>query len=86
MCGRMSQSPLDIEAFQKRFGEAVRCQRHLMKISQEELADRCGLHRTYISEIERGRKSASLRALLVIASALGCAPHFLIKEAEQTYD
>ncbi|MFH7028646.1 MAG: helix-turn-helix domain-containing protein [Heteroscytonema crispum UTEX LB 1556] len=78
----MNQRPLDVEAFQKRFGEVVRRHRQMLSISQEELADRCGLHRTYISEIERGRKSASLKALLAIASSLGCPPHVLIKEAE----
>jgi ribosome-binding protein aMBF1 (putative translation factor) len=43
---------------------AVPRRRQAMGISQEELASRCKLHRTYISEIERGLKSASLRDYL----------------------
>lgn len=69
-------------AFQKRFGEIVRFRRHKLGVSQEELADRCGLHRTYVSEIERGLKSLSLNALLSLAEALEVAPHLLVKEAE----
>jgi transcriptional regulator with XRE-family HTH domain len=70
--------------FKKRFGEVVRHHRQRLGISQEELADRSGLHRTYISEIERGLKSPSLKALLAIASALGCLPHILVKESENS--
>ena len=39
-----------------RFGEAVRKLRQERQISQEEFADLCGLHRTYISDIELGKK------------------------------
>lgn len=80
----MSEHPFNAEAFQKRFGEVVRHHRQRLGISQEELADRSGLHRTYISEIERGLKSPSLKALLAIASALGCLPHILVKESENS--
>jgi transcriptional regulator with XRE-family HTH domain len=38
--------------------------------SQDELADSAGLHRTYISQLERGIKSATLKALLKISGAL----------------
>lgn len=71
------------QQFQQRFGEAVRRRRLALRLSQEELADRCHLHRTYISEIERGLKSVSLKALLAIATALGLPPHQLIAEAEE---
>lgn len=54
-----------------------------MSISQEELADRCGLHRTYISQIERGLKSVSLKVLTRLAKALGTKPHLLVKETEE---
>jgi transcriptional regulator with XRE-family HTH domain len=78
----MNKSTLDVKAFQKRFGEVIRRHRKTLRISQEELADRCGLHRRYISEIERGCKSASLKALFAIATTL-CSPMYsLIKEAE----
>ena len=40
-----------------RFGQAVRIIRHDQGISQEELAERCGLHRTYISDVELGKRN-----------------------------
>jgi len=53
-----------------------------MGVSQEELADRCNLHRTYVSEIERGLKTVSLVSLLRIAEALDVPAHTLIEEVE----
>jgi len=54
-----------------RFGERVRELRTRLGISQEAFADRCGLDRTYISGIERGKRNLSLRNIEVIAKALG---------------
>ena len=48
-------------------------------ISQEELADRARLHRTYISSIERGQRNISLENLFRIAEALGTTPARLLK-------
>jgi transcriptional regulator with XRE-family HTH domain len=45
--------PLDIRI---RFGRAIRRIREEQKINQEEAAERCGLHRTYYSGIERGEE------------------------------
>lgn len=42
-----------------------------MKLSQEELADRAGLDRTYVSGIERGRRNPTVGVLQRIADALG---------------
>ena len=39
------------------YGKAVRTIRQDKKISQEELGDLCGLHRTYISDIELGKRN-----------------------------
>lgn len=64
------------------FGSVIRRRRVALGISQEELADKCGLHRTYISEIERGLKSASLKAITLIAEALETRPYVLLEEAE----
>jgi len=44
--------------------------RQKMGISQEELAHRCGLHRTYIGAIERGERNITLSSLEIIASTL----------------
>jgi len=53
------------------FGNAVREIRTQRAMSQEALADRCGLDRTYISGIERGERNPSLTNILKIADALG---------------
>lgn len=65
---------------QKAFGEALRDLR--ADISQEELAHRSELHPTYISLLERGRKSPSLRAIQRLALALKITPSQLVKRAE----
>ena len=72
------------QAFRFEFGRTVRKHRQDKGLSQEELADRCGLHRTYISEIERGLKAASLLSLLRIAGALDVPAYLLVKEAESS--
>jgi transcriptional regulator with XRE-family HTH domain len=71
------------DSLQKAFGLAVRQHRLAGGLSQEELADRAGLHRTYVSQIERGLKSPSLNALTSLAEALGTAPHALLRAAEE---
>jgi transcriptional regulator with XRE-family HTH domain len=48
--------PLDIRI---RFGRAIRRIREEQGITQEEAAERCGLHRTYYSGIERGTRNVS---------------------------
>lgn len=54
----------------KLFGLAVRRRRHELGISQEELADRAGLHRTYVTEVENGRRNVSLKNIDRLATAL----------------
>ena len=53
-----------------RYGQAVRKVRLEQGISQEELADRCGLHRTYISDVELGKRNISLENIERIAISL----------------
>ena len=48
-------------------------------ISQEELAERAGLHRTYISSVERAQRNVSLKNIFHIAEALGTTPAELLK-------
>jgi transcriptional regulator with XRE-family HTH domain len=50
-------------------------------LSQEELADRAGLHRTYISSIERGERNVTLRTAFLLAKALGVEAADLLKVA-----
>lgn len=54
----------------RRFGQKVRRARKVQNLSQEELAFRAGLHRTYISDIERGHRNVSLENIEKIAAAL----------------
>lgn len=54
----------------QRFGLAVRWRRHELNISQEEFADRANLHRTYISDIERGTRNVSLEGIEKLVDAL----------------
>ena len=53
-----------------RFGKAVRQIRQEKHISQEELADMCGLHRTYLSDVELGKRNISLENIEKIADSL----------------
>jgi transcriptional regulator with XRE-family HTH domain len=59
----------------------VRTYRAKNKMSQEELAARCGLHRTYIGSIERTERNATLSTLEVIAIALGVSVVNLLTES-----
>jgi len=71
-------------SFEKKFGEVIRSHRQDLRISQEDLADRCNLHRTYISQIERGLKPVSLKVLVSLSKALKSRPYRLVKEAEDS--
>ena len=53
-----------------RFGAALRAQRKHLRISQEELAGRAGLHRTYVADVERGARNLSLASIEKLAHAL----------------
>jgi transcriptional regulator with XRE-family HTH domain len=61
----------------------VRQLREANGLSQEQLAAEAGLHRTYISLVERGRRNITVDALSQIAEALGVYPSRLIAEAEK---
>lgn len=54
----------------KRFGAMIRKQRLKIGLSQEELADRAGLHRTYVGGVERGERNISLVNILKLARAM----------------
>jgi transcriptional regulator with XRE-family HTH domain len=60
----------------------IRRQREALGWSQEELAERSGTHRTYVSGIERGKRNPTIAVLGAFADALGVSPAFLL-EAEK---
>jgi CheY-like chemotaxis protein/DNA-binding XRE family transcriptional regulator len=55
----------------KTFGASVRTWRKRLGISQEVLAERANLHRTYVSDVERGARNLSLESITRMAEALG---------------
>lgn len=61
----------DVSKPQAALGSAIRQLRENAELSQEELADRAGLSRAWVSEIESGRKSPTWRTLTQIADGLG---------------
>ncbi len=65
----------------KRFGEKVRELRVKKGLSQEQLAELSGLHRTYISSLELGKRNVSLINIHALAKALGVSPDRLLKNA-----
>ena len=67
----------------ERFGSAVRDRRESLHLTQEEFADRAGIHRTYISDIERGTRNPSLINIERVAVALDLKPSELFKLVEQ---
>ena len=70
------QTPEDL------FGQVLRDLRKERGFSQEELAFQSGYHPTYIGQLERGKKSPSLRAIMRIAHALTTRASELLKRVE----
>ena len=68
----------------ERFGHTVREQRLERNLSQEDLADLCCLHRTYISDIELGKRNVSLTNIDKVAIALGISLSGLFEEMEKS--
>lgn len=73
---RSGMSELD----RKRFGQRVRQLRLAKGLTQEELAERAGLHPTYIGGIERGERNLGLDNLLKLARALREHPSALFAD------
>jgi two-component system, response regulator len=61
---------MTIADLKRLFGTAIKGKRSELGISQEELADRAGLHRTYVSDVERGARNLSLESIEKLAHAL----------------
>jgi len=70
----------------KRIGNRVRAERLRLGISQEELAERAGIHRTYLGGVERGERNIGLVNLINIARALRVFPAVLFKDLESNRD
>jgi len=66
------------------FGLTLQDLRKSRKLSQEQLGFESGYHRTYISQLERGRKSPSLKTIFQLAKALKTAPSELVLCVERS--
>jgi CheY-like chemotaxis protein/plasmid maintenance system antidote protein VapI len=66
----------------KEFGAAVKSERTRLGLSQETLAERANLHRTYITDIERGARNLSLETIYKLAGALSVPIEFLFTRQE----
>lgn len=67
----------------KVFGSNVKRYRQQTGLSQEAFAEKCGMHRTYISAIECFRRSISLENIQRIADALGVEPYKLFLTSKE---
>jgi transcriptional regulator with XRE-family HTH domain len=67
----------------ERFGFAVRSQRETLGLTQEELAEKAGIHRTYLADIERGKRNLALINIERLAAALSLSLSELFREVER---
>ena len=63
----------------KSFGQAVKRHREAKDLTQERLAEKADLDRTYLSDIERGTRNAGVKNLVRIARALGISASDLME-------
>jgi transcriptional regulator with XRE-family HTH domain len=64
-------------------GTVIKRRREGLSLSQEELAFRAGVHRTYVGGVERGERNITVLSLEKIAGGLGVAPSELLSEVER---
>lgn len=68
----------------REIGKRIRNYRTQQRLSQEELAERCGLHPTYIGQVERGEKNATIESISKIAAGLNVLLSTLFENLEGT--
>jgi transcriptional regulator with XRE-family HTH domain len=62
-------------------GETIRKERKKVGVSQEDFAEVCGVHRTYLGQLERGEKNLSFSNILRVARAIQVKPSTLLAKA-----
>jgi transcriptional regulator with XRE-family HTH domain len=67
----------------ERFGYAVKVRREALELTQEELADKAEIHRTYLSDVERGARNVSLLNIERLARGLEFSLPELFREVER---
>jgi len=71
-------------SFEKALGEVIARERKQQSLTQEGLAHLCGVHVTYVSQLERGLKSPTVRILRLLAISLNTTAAKLLQRAEQS--
>ena len=64
----------------------IRAYREVNDLSQEEFADKCGLHRTYVGSVERAERNVTLSTLEVFASVIGVSVSQLLSGKRLKHD
>ncbi|MGM0644089.1 MAG: helix-turn-helix domain-containing protein [Thermodesulfobacteriota bacterium] len=70
-------------SIEKIFGQVLRKYRAMNKLSQEKLAQKCGLDRSYISLLERGLRQPSLTTILLLSKTLNTSAVAFIHDVEE---
>jgi transcriptional regulator with XRE-family HTH domain len=68
------------QALRRSFGERVRSLREHRGLSQEKFAEQAGVHRTYVSSVERGQRNVGLENIHAFAVALAVSPAQFFEE------
>ncbi len=73
-----------LDEFFKNFGVKLSERRRLLGLSQAELAKEAGIHRTYVSDVENGKRNFSLATLFALSASLELSMTQLVAKAEPT--
>jgi transcriptional regulator with XRE-family HTH domain len=76
----------DAQERARELGERIRERRKALGISQEQLGERAGLHRTYVGQVERGDVNVTVRTLLAVADGLGVDVADLVRGMRRAND
>ncbi len=81
-----TKSPQLASSLEQHFGRQLRNLREAKGWSQEELADQCNIHRTYVSQLERGLKSPTLRLFWTLCHSLEIVPSHYLSQVEKAME
>jgi XRE family transcriptional regulator, regulator of sulfur utilization len=70
----------DVQDIQAQLGKTVRAFRLKRRLSQDVFAERSGLHRAHVGEIERGESNVTIQTLKIIADTLGVRIRDLVEK------
>lgn len=76
------KKPSNSHAGRAELGQAIRCRREAMCLSQEAFAEKVDCHRNYVSLVERGEQNITIDMLRRFAKALKCSVAEIVEEAK----